>query len=148
MGHMETLDGRHGSEIVPSGSETSLWPSRRVWAHGYHFFDSQLLQTVLTEDIIRLQLPTHPTSHPTSLSPAHSLICAMYEITVTVKKLLKIQQCQLACRNSYKTLVKALLQLHCKSSVDTIQHKKATVVSIFEIGISQYTKCDNLVGFL
>ena len=29
----------------------------------------------------------------------------------------------------------------------TMQHKKITVVSIFVIGISQNTKCDNLVGF-
>ena len=29
----------------------------------------------------------------------------------------------------------------------TVQHKRTTVVSIFEIGVSQITKCDNLVRF-
>ena len=32
-------------------------------------------------------------------------------------------------------------------SVATILHKKTTVVSVFEIGISQNTKYNNLVGF-
>ena len=53
----------------------------------------------------------------------------------------------LASRNSYNTQPIGLFQLYCKSSVATIKRKKITVISIFEIAISQNTKYDNLVGF-
>ena len=46
-----------------------------------------------------------PPSHP----PTYHLIHAIPDITITVKKLLKIQQCWLANRDSYKTLAKYLL---------------------------------------
>ena len=69
-----------GSEIDPSDSETSLRPSRHVWAYGWHFLDSQLLQKVLMECIACLQLP------PSSLPPTHFLIRATRDITVAVKR--------------------------------------------------------------
>ena len=34
------LNGRHGSEIDPIGSETSQRPSKYVWGYGWHFLDS------------------------------------------------------------------------------------------------------------
>ena len=43
------LHGRHGSEIHPSDSEASFRPSKHVWAYGWHFLDSQLVQIVLME---------------------------------------------------------------------------------------------------
>ena len=46
------------------------------WTHSY------ILQTVLLEDVTHLRLPTHP-----------PLIHAIHDITVAVKKLLKILQC-------------------------------------------------------
>ena len=42
------LHGRHGSEIYPSDRETSLTSLKHVWAYGWHFWDSWLVQTVLT----------------------------------------------------------------------------------------------------
>ena len=58
------LHGRHGSEIHPSDSEMSLRPSKHVWAYDWHFWDSYLVQTVLTEVLTHLRLPTH-LLHPT-----------------------------------------------------------------------------------
>ena len=37
-------------------------------------------------------------------SASHPLMHAIYDITVTVKKIVKIQQCYLASRNNYRTL--------------------------------------------
>ena len=34
------LHGRHGPEIHPSGSETTLRPSKHAWTYGWHFLDS------------------------------------------------------------------------------------------------------------
>ena len=48
------------------------------------------------EGIIHLWLPTSPPPLPT-------LVCATHNITVAVKKLLIIQQCYMAYKNSYKT---------------------------------------------
>ena len=42
----------HGYEIHPSHRETSLVPSMLVWAYGWHFWDSWLVQTVLIEGVI------------------------------------------------------------------------------------------------
>ena len=59
--------------IHPSSSEMSLRPSKYVWAYGWHFLDSWLIQTVLTESLTLLQMPsplppTPPPSHlPTLL---------------------------------------------------------------------------------
>ena len=39
----------HGSEIHSSGSEMSLRPYECIWAYGWHFLDSQLVQTILTQ---------------------------------------------------------------------------------------------------
>ena len=89
-----------------------------------------------------------PHTHPTPSYISITLyVHIMIIITVVVKKVLKIQQCQLASRNSYKTLAKGLFQLYSISSVTTIYHKKTIVVSVFEIGIPWNTKCDNLVSF-
>ena len=35
----KALNGMHWFEIDPSGSETSLRPSKHVWAYGWHFLD-------------------------------------------------------------------------------------------------------------
>ena len=125
--------------------EASLRFSECVLAYGWHFLDSQLVQTVLMEGITHLWLPNLSTTHPTPFLPTHPLICATCDITMAV--LFKIQQCQIASRNSYKTLAKRLFQLHSVSSMATVSHKKATVASLFEIDISQNIKRGNLVSF-
>ena len=47
------LHGRHESEVHPSDREMSLMPSQHVWAYGWHFRDSQIVQTVVTEGLHR-----------------------------------------------------------------------------------------------
>ena len=83
-------------------------------------------------------LVAHPPHHPPHpLMPTHlpPITCAIRDITVVVKKLLKIQWQQLASRTSYKTLAKRLFQLYSVFDIATIQHKKTTVVLIFELVI-------------
>ena len=60
------LHGRDGSEIQPSDREMSLMPSKDVWAYGWHFWDSWLVQTALMKSLTCLWLPTHPPAPPTS----------------------------------------------------------------------------------
>ena len=78
---------------------------------------------------------------PTSSCPPTTsqlpLICVIRDITVVVKKLLKIQ---LVTKDSYETLAKRLLQLYCTSSVATIQHER-TMVYFSQMPI------DNMAGF-
>ena len=50
-------------------------------------------------------------------------------------------------RVSYETVVIRLLYLYSKSCVAIMQHRRATAALMFQNGISQNTKCDNLVGF-
>ena len=57
----------------------------------------------------KILCPHYP-PHP--LLPTHPLIRAICDITVVVKKLLKIQQCQLATVDIYETLAKRLVQLY------------------------------------
>ena len=47
------LQERHGSEIHPSDGETSLTPFKHVWAYGWHFWNSWLVKTVLTEQKVK-----------------------------------------------------------------------------------------------
>ena len=51
------------------------------------------------------------------LHPTHPLIYTAHDIIVIVKKLLKVQQCYLGGRISYKTLAIRLLYLCYKSSI-------------------------------
>ena len=44
--------------------ETSITPFKRVWAYDGLFWDSWLGQTVLTDGLARLRLPTHPLRPP------------------------------------------------------------------------------------
>ena len=62
------LDGRYRFNIHCCVSETSLRPSRLVWAYDQHFLDSYLIQTVL-EGITHLWLPTYPHYPPHPLPP-------------------------------------------------------------------------------
>ena len=48
---------------------------------------------VLMVAVTCLRLPAHPNHTPTPLPPTHPFIHTTHDITVTVKKLLKIQQC-------------------------------------------------------
>ena len=50
-------------------------------------------------------------------------------------------------RVSYKTVAISLLYLYSKSCVAIMQHRRATAASMFQNGISQNTKCDNLDSF-
>ena len=116
--HGGALHGRHGSEIHPSGGETSFRPSEHFWTYDWHFLDSQLVQTVLLEGLTSLRLPTLPLMQTTC------------NITMVVEK---VAQIQLASRNSYKTLAKRLYQLYSIYTV-YISSKKTTLVSIFKLG--------------
>ena len=90
---------------------TRLLLSEHVCAYGQDFLGSQLVQAVLTEGSVNLRLTAHQSSPTTHLT--HSpLVHATNDITVVVKKFLKIQQCQLASTNSYITLTKRLFQLY------------------------------------
>ena len=82
MGPVEGTDGRYGSEI-DSGSDhdTSLKPSKHIQTYGWHFLDSQLVQTVLAGVVGCL------TARP-PLPPLYD--CATYDIKVAVKNMLKI----------------------------------------------------------
>ena len=65
MGPMGALH-EHGSEIQPSDGETSLPSFKHVWTYDWHFWDPWLAQTVSTEGLTCLWLPTHPfpPTHP------------------------------------------------------------------------------------
>ena len=88
-----------------------LMQFKHVWACGWNFWDPQLVQTVLTEGLTCLWLPTHPsTLHSPSSPPTPYNVPSV--ILQWLRKVLKIQQCKLASRNSYKTLPNRLLQLY------------------------------------
>ena len=72
--------GGMGPIFTPVSVRRLLRPSSLVWAYNQHFLDSWLLQTVLLEGVTRLRFP-----------PTHPLIRAIHDITVVMKKLLKIQ---------------------------------------------------------
>ena len=58
------LHGRHGCEIHLRDAETSITPFKRVWAYDWLFWDSWLVQMVLTDGLARLRLPTYPLHPP------------------------------------------------------------------------------------
>ena len=83
------LHGRHGCEIYLRDGETSITPFKRVWAYDWLFWDSWLVQTVLTDGLACLRLPTRPSPcHPPTPYNMPSVILEQFW-----KKLLKIQQC-------------------------------------------------------
>ena len=49
-------------------------------------------------------------------------------------------------RVSYETLAIRPLYIYSKSHVAKMKHRRTTVASIFQNGIPQNTRCDNLVG--
>ena len=101
-GPWRELDGRYGmvyvSDTHPCVSETSLRPSRLVWAYDLHFLYSYNLQTVQMEAVTCLWLPTHSHHSPHPLPPTQSFIHAidLWYYSGCEKKLLKIQQCYVA----------------------------------------------------
>ena len=91
-------------------------PSQHVWAYGWHFWGTQLVRTVLAENLICLQLLT------CLLHPLYALSPTPYNMPSVIlqwfwKKFLKIQQCKPASRNSYKMLPKRLFQLYSISGI-------------------------------
>ena len=114
MGPMEVLHRRHGSEIHLSDREMSLRTSKHVSAYGWHFLDSQLVQTVLTKGFTGLWLPTHPLHLPHSPLVLPPLQRAITDITMVLTKVAQNPSVllQIASRNIYKTLVKRLFQLY------------------------------------
>ena len=144
-----------GLKLTPcSGSEKPLRLSQHVWAYSWHFLDSHVqLQfspnnpkkefnppPAATHSSSALPTPPPPTCPPHPLPPAHPLIYACpCDITVVVKKGAQnpavLTEIVIKCY-----IAKRLFQLYSISDTATIQHKKITVVSIFEIGISQNTK--------
>ena len=134
-------------KFTPAIIRHLLSPLNMFWVYGWHTSDSQLVQTHLTESLTYHQLPTSPNSLlPTNPS---SIMCHLwyYSGFDSFEKVAQNPAALLASRSSYKILAKILSQLHNISGMATIQHKKTTRVLTFEIGISQNTKCDNLVGF-
>ena len=109
-----------GLKVTPI-IETSLRPSKHVWTYGWHFLESQLVQTVLTEGLTHLSLPTQVAQNPTVLASNKNQNPTVLDSNQ---------------KYSYKTLANRLFQLYSISGVATTQHKKTTVVSIFKIVIS------------
>ena len=56
-----------------SGMGRHLTPFEHVWAYDWLFWDSWLVQTVLTDGLACLRLPTHPLHLPLPLPPTHPL---------------------------------------------------------------------------
>ena len=131
-----------------NGPETSLRPSKYVWAYDWHFLDSQLVQILLMEGLTHLQLFTIPYHIPLPFPLTYPFIHSTHDITVVVEKVarnpavLRSQLVEIVIKHYLKDF-----QLYNIPSMATIQHKKTTVVLIFEIGIFQNIKCDELVGF-
>ena len=73
--------------VVPNCSQRLSWPILLIVTACATYWTHSTAVCGLMVALTHLQLPTHP------LPPAHSLIRAICDITVTVKKLLKIQQC-------------------------------------------------------
>ena len=125
----QALCGRHGSKITHSVSQSDISQALQVCLC---LVQLELLGLIATPNspIGNASPPAHspstPIPPPPTCPPFTHAIC---DITVVVKKLLKIQQCQLASRTSYKTLstIKDQHYLYCKSGMATIQHKGSTV---------------------
>ena len=115
------LHGRHGCEIHPKDRETSINSNQayvRLWL--------VLLEPIASPNSSNggfslpsasnlLPSPTTPFSHlPTPYVMPSMILQWFWE------ELLKIQQCKLASRNSYKTLAKRLFQLYSISGVATV----------------------------
>ena len=75
---------RHGSEIVPSGSEISLRFSKNVWAYGCTSW------ILVSPNSLNKGFNQHPTSHPslppTPLSHANAFLHVIHDSTVVMKK--------------------------------------------------------------
>ena len=76
----------------PQYSETSLRPSKHVWAYGWHFLNSYVANPNSSDKEFNLP-PVHPspTTHPTHHPPHSPPICqlpirATSDVTVVVKK--------------------------------------------------------------
>ena len=76
--------------VVPNCSQRLSRPILWIVAVCVTYWTHTTAVCVLMVALTRLWLPTHP-RHPHP--HPHLLICAICDITVTVKKLLKIQQC-------------------------------------------------------
>ena len=79
--------------MVPNCSQRLSRPILWIVAVCATYWTHTTAVCVLMVALTHLQLPTHPWHLPTFLPPAHPLIRAICDITVAVKKLLKIQQC-------------------------------------------------------
>ena len=75
--------------VVPNCSQQLSQPILWIVTVCVTYWTYTTAVCVLMVALTCLRLPTHP--HP--LPPAHSLIRAICDITVTVKKVVKIQQC-------------------------------------------------------
>ena len=64
------LHGRHGSEIHPSDSKTSLRPSKHVWAYGWHLLDLYVASSNIPNGGFNLPLAIQPPSPPALLLSA------------------------------------------------------------------------------
>ena len=93
LGPMGTPNGRYTSETGHSVSEASLRPSRLVWAYSWLFLDSQLRTINSPNRRYDPPLATYPPHYPPHLFHLSTPYTATCDITVAVKKLLKIQQC-------------------------------------------------------
>ena len=87
------------------------------WTHMYSY---SVVQTILTESLTHLRLPTLPLHcSPYPLPPAHPLICAPCDITMVVNKGAQNPAVLTEIYN-YKTLAKRLFQLYSISDMATM----------------------------
>ena len=77
----------HG--VVPNCTQPLSWPILWIVTVGVTYWTHTVVVRVLVVPLTRLRLSTHPRPLP----PAYSLIRAICDITVAMKKLLKMQLC-------------------------------------------------------
>ena len=115
------LHGTHGCKIHPRGRETSINAIQACLGQWL-----ALLGPIASPNGPNGGFSLSPASHlppPPARPPSHpptTYIVPSVILQWFWEKLLKIQQCKLASRNSYKTLAKRLFQLHSISGMATI----------------------------
>ena len=103
-----------------------VWNSLQWWGDVCYAIEACLgIWLALLGLIANLNTPNRgfnppPPSHPPPPTCPPPITCHQWYYSGFEKKLLKIQQCKLAGRNSYKMLAKRLFQLYIMSGVATI----------------------------
>jgi len=101
-----------------------------AWGHWVFLKSTHRLGQLFLLDVLTHNLPLSPHLTPPIHQPASLYVCGTCDITGGVQKSIKTQQIHIQTLHSYVL-----------SSIKTIPAR------IFQIGILQNPKCDNLVGF-